>query len=75
MNWDQLQGNWTEVKGKLREEWGKLTDQDLESIGGKKDRLLGALKQRYGMEHEKASQEIDRWVSALEAKIKKSDPH
>jgi uncharacterized protein YjbJ (UPF0337 family) len=64
-----------QMKGKLREQWGKLTDQDLESIGGKKDRLLGALKQRYGMEAEKATQEVDRWVTALEEKIKKSDPH
>jgi len=75
MNWDQVQGNWMQVKGKLREQWGKLTDQDLESIAGKKDRLLGALQQRYGMESEKAKQEIDRWVTTLEAKIKGNAPH
>ncbi len=70
MNWESVEGNWLEMKGKLRQQWGKLTDQDLESIGGAKDRLLGALKQRYGMEADKAHQEIDRWVSTLESKIK-----
>jgi uncharacterized protein YjbJ (UPF0337 family) len=75
MNWDQVQGNWQEVRGKLREQWGKLTDQDLETISGQKDRLVGALKQRYGLEAEKARQEIDHWVTMLEAKIKKEDPH
>jgi uncharacterized protein YjbJ (UPF0337 family) len=63
MNWEQVEGNWKDVKGKLREEWGKLTDQDLERIGGKKDQLVGALKQRYGLEQEKAKQEIDRWLT------------
>jgi uncharacterized protein YjbJ (UPF0337 family) len=75
MNWSHVEGNWTEVKGKLREQWGKLTDQDLETIGGMKDRLVGALKQRYGMEADKAHQEIDRWVTTIEQKIKKDDPH
>jgi uncharacterized protein YjbJ (UPF0337 family) len=72
MNWDQIQGNWMQVKGRLRERWGKLTDQDLESIGGKKDRLLGALKERYGLEAEKASHEVERWIDTLEEKIKKN---
>ena len=77
MNWDQVQGNWMQMKVRLRERWGKLTDQDVESIGGKKDRLLGALKERYGLEMEKATHEIDSWVTTLEEKIKKDkgEPH
>jgi uncharacterized protein YjbJ (UPF0337 family) len=70
MNWDQLQGEWMQVKGRLRERWGKLTDQDIESIGGKKDRLLGALRERYGLEADKATREVEGWMSNLEQKIK-----
>jgi uncharacterized protein YjbJ (UPF0337 family) len=73
MNWDELQGSWAQVKGKLREEWGKLTDQDVENIGGKKDQLVGALAERYGMEKEKASLEIDRWVATVRDKIAGKD--
>jgi uncharacterized protein YjbJ (UPF0337 family) len=72
MNWDQVQGQWQEVKGRIREQWGRITDQDLESIAGKKDRLLGALKVRYGMEAEKAAHEVDRWITQLEDKTKHS---
>ena len=73
MNWDQVQGSWMQIKGKLRDQWGKLTDQDVESIGGKKDQLVGALTQRYGIEREKAQQEIDRWVETLREKIAGED--
>jgi uncharacterized protein YjbJ (UPF0337 family) len=72
MNWDQVQGNWTRIQGSVREHWGKLTDQDLEQIAGKKDRLLGALKVRYGMEAEKATAEVSRWLDELERKLTKS---
>ena len=69
MNWDQVEGNWAQLKGKLREKWGKLTDQDVEAMAGHKDQLVGALKERYGMEKEKAHEEIDRWVNTLRDKI------
>ena len=69
MNWDTVSGNWLELKGRLREKWGKLTDQDLESIGGMKDQLIGALELRYGFERERASQEIDRWLETMNDRI------
>jgi uncharacterized protein YjbJ (UPF0337 family) len=65
MNWEQIEGNWHQFKGQVRQKWAKLTDDDLEAIGGKKDRLFGVLKQRYGLEKERASAEIDRWLQSL----------
>jgi uncharacterized protein YjbJ (UPF0337 family) len=65
MNWEQIEGNWKQMKGKIREKWAKLTDQDMEAIGGKKDRFLGLMKERYGIEKEKASAELDRWMQAM----------
>ena len=74
MNWEEVRGSWSELKGKLRTQWGKLTDQDIEFIGGAKDRLIGALKQRYGYEKERASKEADDWIAKLETKISKEPP-
>jgi uncharacterized protein YjbJ (UPF0337 family) len=69
MNWDQIEGQWKEFKGQVREKWGKLTDDDFEAIGGKKDRLLGTLQQKYGYEKEMAQQEIDGFITRLGSKV------
>jgi uncharacterized protein YjbJ (UPF0337 family) len=65
MNWDQIKGNWTQFKGKIKEQWGKLTDDDLTTIGGQRDQLIGVLQQKYGYAKEKAEQEADEFVRKL----------
>jgi uncharacterized protein YjbJ (UPF0337 family) len=65
MNWDQIEGQWKSLKGHIREQWGKLTDNDLEVIAGKKDRLSGKLQERYGIEKERAERQIDSFIANL----------
>jgi uncharacterized protein YjbJ (UPF0337 family) len=69
MNWEHIEGDWQRARAKVRERWGKLTDQDLERIGGAKDRLVAALKERYGYEKDRAMKEIEVWTETLEQKI------
>jgi len=45
MNWDQVQGSWHQVKGKAKQMWGDLTVDELDSIAGKRDELVGRLHQ------------------------------
>ena len=66
MNEDVFDGMWKQMKGNVREWWGKLTDDDVEKIGGKKDKLLGALQERYGYTRERADEEITRRVREYE---------
>jgi uncharacterized protein YjbJ (UPF0337 family) len=65
MNWDQIEGRWKELKGKIREKFSKLTDDDLDTIGGKKDQLVGRLQQRYGYGKEQAEREADEAMRGL----------
>jgi uncharacterized protein YjbJ (UPF0337 family) len=67
MNWDQIEGQWKQVKGQIREKWAKLTDDDLESIAGKKDRLLGKLQVHYGQKKDAAEKEIDSFISGIKS--------
>jgi uncharacterized protein YjbJ (UPF0337 family) len=67
MNRDVLEGNWKQIKGRIKETWGKLTDDDLDQIDGKTDRLLGVLQERYGYARDKAEQELNRFVNAESA--------
>jgi uncharacterized protein YjbJ (UPF0337 family) len=75
MNWDQVEGHWKEWKGKIREKWAKLTDDDLELIAGKKDRLLGKLQSHYGKQKEAAEGELDSFVGSINDKIDKQTKH
>jgi len=67
MNWDQIEGNWKQTKGKLRQKWGKLTDDDLEQSAGTRERLIGALQERYGMAKEKATEQLDEFIASLQS--------
>lgn len=65
MNWDQIEGNWKQYKGQLMSKWGKLTDDDIESINGKRTELLGLIQTRYGRAKEQADVEIDQWIKHI----------
>jgi len=57
---DILQGNWKQMKGQVKEWWGDLTDDDLTKIDGKRDKLVGALQERYGYARDRAENEVNR---------------
>lgn len=63
MNWDQVAGNWKQLKGAAKEKWGRLTDDELESMAGQRDQLIGRLQEHYGMAKEEAEREADRWAT------------
>jgi uncharacterized protein YjbJ (UPF0337 family) len=68
MNQDMFEGKWKEMRGQVKEWWGKLTDDDLQTVDGKADKMIGLLQQRYGYTREKAKEEFNLRLS--EAKIK-----
>jgi uncharacterized protein YjbJ (UPF0337 family) len=74
MNTDVFEGRWKQMRGELRSWWGKLTDDDFEKIGGKRDRLVGALQEKYGYTREAAQQEIDRRFREYEKRPATANP-
>ncbi len=68
MDWNIIEGKWKELKGHAREEWGKLTDDELEEVGGKKDRLVGKLQQKYGYAADEADRRADEWAKQQDTK-------
>jgi uncharacterized protein YjbJ (UPF0337 family) len=67
MNDDVFEGKWKQMKGSVREWWGKLTDDDIDRIAGKKDKLLGVLQERYGWTREKAEEEYKTRVHSYKS--------
>lgn len=70
MNENILEGKWKQLRGYLRERWGELTDDELDQIAGKRDRLAGLLQERYGYTQMEAEQQIDDFVSEWEEKVR-----
>jgi uncharacterized protein YjbJ (UPF0337 family) len=62
MNQDILQGRWEQLKGKARVKWGKLTNDDIDQIKGERQKLVGKLRERYGLATERAEQDVDDWL-------------
>lgn len=60
MNDDVFTGQWSQVRGSLRSWWGRLTDDDLDRIGGQKDRLVGLVQEKYGRTREEAEREVEQ---------------
>jgi uncharacterized protein YjbJ (UPF0337 family) len=64
MNTDILKGRWQQLKGQALVKWGKLTNDDLDQIEGQREKLVGKLRERYGLERDKAEVEVDSWLNS-----------
>lgn len=60
MNEDVFSGQWKQMRGELKSWWGKLADDELDLIGGHKDKLIGLVQERYGYARDHAEQEVER---------------
>jgi uncharacterized protein YjbJ (UPF0337 family) len=63
MNSDILQGKWEQLKGEALVKWGKLTNDDLDQVKGQREKLVGKLRERYGLERDRAEREVDDWLT------------
>ncbi|MGA2116740.1 MAG: CsbD family protein [Bryobacteraceae bacterium] len=74
MNWDQIEGKWQHFTGSARQRWGKLTNNDWETIAGKKDQLVGRIQERYGLVRAEAEKQADEWSLALRHSGREDNP-
>ena len=64
MNQNILEGKWKQLRGSVREKWGELTDDELDQIAGKRDKLSGFLQERYGYTQLEAERQIDDFLES-----------
>ncbi|MEQ1621245.1 MAG: CsbD family protein [Methylococcales bacterium] len=65
MSWDQVQGDWQQVKAKVKETWRELSDDELDQIAGNRNRLLGKIQEKYGIELDQAEKCIQDFEMAF----------
>lgn len=68
MNWEQIEGKWKQFTGSAQEQWGKLTNDDVQTLTGQKDQLVGIIQERYGIAKEEAVKQADAWSATLKAR-------
>ncbi len=74
MNNDEFEGKWKQMKGQAKVWWGKLTDDDLEQVGGKFDKFVGLIQEKYGYTRERVEKEFAGRAAKYEANQKKGSP-
>lgn len=65
MNWNQIQGNWRQLKGKVKARWGDLTDDEIDTIAGRREELLGKIQKAYGIGQEEAERQLREFERSL----------
>ena len=65
MNWILFEQQWTVYVGPARVYWSELTDEDWQTITGKKEQLVGCVQKRYGISQEAAEKQVDKWSQSL----------
>ena len=61
-----LEGKWMQLRGAVREKWGELTDDELNEVSGRRDRLAGLLQEKYGYNQMEAERQIDDFLTNWE---------
>jgi uncharacterized protein YjbJ (UPF0337 family) len=61
MNTDQTKGTWKQFVGKAKETWERLTDDDWKVVEGKRDRPVGKIQERYGIDREEAERQVSEF--------------
>lgn len=65
MDENVFEGKWKELRGRVQERWGELTDNELDQIEGKSEKMIGLLQAKYGYASDKAEQEFNEFLKEL----------
>ncbi|HLU61765.1 MAG TPA: hypothetical protein VKZ99_05380 [Gammaproteobacteria bacterium] len=58
MNWDEAGNNWETFKGKIQARWNQLSDEQVQGIAGRREKLLEELQRMYGLDAEAAEAQV-----------------
>lgn len=67
MNWEQTIGNWKEWRRQAKEKWVELSDDDLTTVRGQRDRMVILLQEKCGLEKGPAERSLNEFVTGFEA--------
>lgn len=57
MSWSRVEGRWKQRRGKAEHDWGKMMKDDLATVSGRYEELVGMLQEKYGIVNEEAKRQ------------------
>lgn len=66
MKWEQIESDWKAYKPQVVAQWSKLTDEHLNSVAGKRDKLATKIQEMYAI----SKDEAERQIKAFEDRAK-----
>jgi uncharacterized protein YjbJ (UPF0337 family) len=69
MNTKIIEKNWTELKGKMKAQWSKLNDEELESVKGDLNLLVGKVETAYGVAKDHADRQFNDFKKSVKSLI------
>lgn len=54
---------WPELRGRVQEQWSRLTDDWLDDVDGRQQRLAEKLRDAYGISDQEANRQVDDFVA------------
>ncbi len=66
MMWAEVRARWRPLRGQMRSHWEQLTDDDIESIAGRRPKLIEVLQLRYAVGEAEATEQADSFVRSLQ---------
>jgi uncharacterized protein YjbJ (UPF0337 family) len=72
MNVDQIEGQWNRWSGTAMLHWEKIMTDDMATVAGKYEELVGKGQEKYGIAKEEAMRQVDEFKKIAE-QLKKSN--
>jgi uncharacterized protein YjbJ (UPF0337 family) len=65
--WDRIEGDWQVFRHRVKREWSRLSDEHLEQIDGRRDRLARRVRDVYGVSDDEADKQVSAWEASMRA--------
>lgn len=72
MGRDALKAKWNQFRKELNFRWNQLSSDEIDSVAGKREKLVVLLQRRYGFAHRRAQYEVDSFVTEFEEKLRRA---
>jgi len=66
MSWDRVEGQWKQQRGRAANQWGKATNDELATIAGKYEELVGRLQEEYEIVKEDGKRQVEHYRKMAE---------